>query len=314
MWEVVKVMLKAQAAVNVDKYTGKNSLSDFLRTFDIKYPRESWSNRERRDILVTLLDGPAKLMYSNLPKGVQRRSIRGCSRGARKVQAGPMQEAQEGRRIHSDSDRDFLLGSKLQACLSEWEESYHLLAALEAPYGLVYQSVRKAALRLERAREAMRKRAQLQGTQAKDRTRYKAHDKYESEENENKSSGKNGPIKKTKCFKCGGMGHYARNCPRHNVQEQPPHTDDRQKRKLNERKISGSFSAHLEKWCSAVTSQDRKTHMGNPFLCKVHMLGMVVDAMIDTGSVVSIVPLRPTIEGKGEEDRSGQPGNHHGGW
>ncbi|KAK6027430.1 hypothetical protein OSTOST_06538, partial [Ostertagia ostertagi] len=36
------------------------------------------------------------------------------------------------------------------------------------------------------------------------------------------------------------------------------------------------------------------------------MLGMVIDAMIDTGSVVSIVPLGLLLEAKEEKDRSGQ--------
>ncbi|KAK6013063.1 hypothetical protein OSTOST_21686, partial [Ostertagia ostertagi] len=143
MWEVVKAILKAQAAVNVEKYTGKNSLSDFLRTFDIKYPRKSWSNRERRDILVTLLDGPAKLMYSNLPKGVQEGSFEDVVEALEKSRRDPCRKLKKveewdklrkrdnetveefcykmeriSREIHSDSDRDFLLGSKLQTCLS----------------------------------------------------------------------------------------------------------------------------------------------------------------------------------------------------
>ncbi|KAK5966414.1 hypothetical protein GCK32_019770 [Trichostrongylus colubriformis] len=75
LWGVFKAMWKAQTAASVERYTGENSLSDFLRGFKIKYPRESWSNRERRDIPVTLLDGPAKMLFGNLPKRIQEGSF-----------------------------------------------------------------------------------------------------------------------------------------------------------------------------------------------------------------------------------------------
>ncbi|KAK6057644.1 hypothetical protein COOONC_04799 [Cooperia oncophora] len=102
------------------------------------------------------------------------------------------------------------------------------------------------------------------------------------------------------------MGHFARNCAKPRDQDQRPRREEKQKRKTSDAKPQGSFSAHLEKWCGSVKSgvNDNKEKevvteaYGKPFTCKVNMLGMTVDAMIDTGSVVSIVPLGLLLEAK----------------
>ncbi|KAK5982585.1 hypothetical protein GCK32_015131 [Trichostrongylus colubriformis] len=134
-WGVFKAMWKAQTAASVERYTGKNSLSDFLRGFEIKYPRESWSNRERRDILVTLLDGPAKMLFSNAPKRIQEGSFEDMIEALERARRDPCKKLKKveewdrlrkrenetveefcykmeriSREIHGDSDRDFLLG------------------------------------------------------------------------------------------------------------------------------------------------------------------------------------------------------------
>ncbi|KAK6011348.1 zinc knuckle [Ostertagia ostertagi] len=331
MWDIFKAMLKAQTAANVERYTGKTSLNDFLRAFNIKYPQQSWSNHERRDILVSLLDGPAKLMYSNLSRGIQEGSFEDIVEALERARRDPCKKLKKieewdrlrkrdcetveefcyrmesiSREIHSDGDRDFLLGSKLHTCLSDWNDSYHMLTALEAPHGMVYQSVRNAALRLERGREAVRTKLQSHRYQRQDqidRAKHSGHGKAENGEvvSVDGANGKNVPTRKTKCFKCGEMGHYARNCPNANAQVSPPHSN-RQKRKSYEEKPVGSFSAHLEKWCGAVVNENNKEVMteayGKPLICRVQMLGMTVDAMVDTGSVVSIVPLGVLLEAK----------------
>uniref|UniRef100_A0A7I4YMX4 Gag_p30 domain-containing protein n=1 Tax=Haemonchus contortus TaxID=6289 RepID=A0A7I4YMX4_HAECO len=40
-------------------------------TMDFKYPKSAWTDSERRDILVTLLEGQAKMLYRTLPKEVK---------------------------------------------------------------------------------------------------------------------------------------------------------------------------------------------------------------------------------------------------
>ncbi|KAK5966413.1 CCHC-type domain-containing protein [Trichostrongylus colubriformis] len=99
------------------------------------------------------------------------------------------------REIHGDSDRDFLLGSKLHAGLSEWRDSYHLLVALEAPTGMAYQSVRQVALILERARETWQpKQPQSQGVQERDkadRLKRRGFGKENKEDSGSSTTGKN---------------------------------------------------------------------------------------------------------------------------
>ncbi|KAK6017442.1 zinc knuckle [Ostertagia ostertagi] len=173
----------------------------------------------------------------------------------------PSQDLQGGLQ---DGARKYSLSEK-----TNWNDSYHMLTALEAPNGMVYQSVRNAALRLERGREALRAKLQSQKGQRQDQidpSKHRGHGKADTGEvmPGDGTSGKNVPGRKTKCFRCGEMGHYARNCPNANAQVSSPRSRRQTKAEIK----------------------------------RVQMLGMTVDAMIDTGSVVSIVPLGLLLEAK----------------
>lgn len=55
--------------------------------------------------------------------------------------------------MHPHQEMDFEMGGKLYECLSDWQDSYCTLAALESPEGRVFEEVRKVGLRLERTRD-----------------------------------------------------------------------------------------------------------------------------------------------------------------
>lgn len=63
------------------------------------------------------------------------------------------------RKIHLSSEWDFLRGSKLYSCLENWQNSYHIFAALDAYEGEEYEAVRCAARRLQKLQESTRRRA-----------------------------------------------------------------------------------------------------------------------------------------------------------
>lgn len=145
---------------------------------DFEYPSTVWSESDRRDIVVNLLDGRAKMLYKTLPKAVKKGSYEGIVRELRAARNNPGERLQlleqwealrkkDGetvsdlffrikklsRKLQVDDDRDFLLGSKLHQCLSHWKDSYHVVTELDRQDGEVYRAVKKAALRLERTQQ-----------------------------------------------------------------------------------------------------------------------------------------------------------------
>lgn len=72
MFHVFKQVFKAQSVAKMVKYDGKNSLSDFLRAIEVKYPPTVWSDRDRRGILVNHLVGSGRSTFKGLPNSVKR--------------------------------------------------------------------------------------------------------------------------------------------------------------------------------------------------------------------------------------------------
>ncbi|ETN83731.1 hypothetical protein NECAME_17359 [Necator americanus] len=149
------------------------------RTIEIKYPQSVWSNKVRRDILINHLEGTAKAHVENMPAELRNGTFEDIVAELRKARETPGERLKArsewkhlcirdhetvfdfccrmkriATRMQPDQTMDFELGSKLYECLSDWPDSYHLLAALDAPEGRVFDQVKKVALRLERTREA----------------------------------------------------------------------------------------------------------------------------------------------------------------
>ncbi|EPB71435.1 sushi domain protein [Ancylostoma ceylanicum] len=205
------------------------------------------------------------------------------------------------RQIHSEQDRDFFLGSKLHSCLTSWKDSYHLLTELDAPQGQVYDSVRRAAIRLERAREAeMLVQKRNERSQAKiPFAKYFKQGSDKGSKQEHGIDATSSGNREKRCFQCGETGHYARKCPckqgrRGKEQEQHQKTDGGV-RKTNSGKLKGSFSAQVRGWCCSIREPGRRLILtkayGKPCVCKVDVFGIKAQAIVDTGSIVSIVPV-----------------------
>ncbi|XGW33823.1 hypothetical protein V3C99_017910 [Haemonchus contortus] len=133
---------------------------DFLRQFNLKYPETTWRDNERRDILVGLLEGEARMHYNTLSKEIQNGSLQTLVE-ALKVRLkvdGPEKQARAMRKLRSlkkksnQSDLEFCLELEvlsvkahpkadetalafiraeiLQEQLSQWPETIQLLEIL----------------------------------------------------------------------------------------------------------------------------------------------------------------------------------------
>ncbi|RCN45604.1 hypothetical protein ANCCAN_08440 [Ancylostoma caninum] len=325
----LREVLKAQCLTDVIKYNGKNSLGDFLRMMDFKYPSTVWNDSDRRDIMVNLLEGQAKMLYKTLPKAIKEGSYEGIVTELRAARNNPCERLQlleqwdtlrkkDGetvsdlcfrmeklsRKLHAEDDRDFLLGSKLHQCLSHWKDSYHLLTELDRHEGEIYQAVKKAALRLERTQQTQSKEQSDARRVFSDRTSkpWRKKEKFESRiELQNSNKGKEPSNRR--CFKCNELGHYASKCRKlvnkggdgNATAQKPSGSLQARDRRTVDKSRGGSFSTHVKGWCYGIRNDTSGTTTteayGKPYICDVNIMNVKAKAMIDTGSIISILPL-----------------------
>ncbi|VDL69430.1 unnamed protein product [Nippostrongylus brasiliensis] len=312
MFNVFKEVFKAQSVADITKYDGKNSLSDFLRAIEVKYPQTVWSDRDRRDILVNHLIGSARSIYKGLPNHVKRgrfNDIVSALKAARNNPCEKLKLVSEwdnlairkgesvndfccrmediSRKIHPSDSWDFHLASKLYSALQHWRDSYHMLAALDTHEGKAYQAVKKVALRLEKTYAMKYEKADFSG-------KPNNFGKSTRVENANPLDRKG----KFRCNNCGKHGHFAADCrsktfPRKEVAGENRKAPNRNSTSGN--KPSRALSTFVDEYCGMVSqgirpAQSENVVTGKPTLCDVSIFGMKVKALIDTGSVVSIVP------------------------
>ncbi|VDL73019.1 unnamed protein product [Nippostrongylus brasiliensis] len=75
MFAVFREVFKAQSVASVPKYDGRNSLTDFLRGLEVKFPISVWRDADRRDILANHLTGTALSLFKGLPQHVRNGSF-----------------------------------------------------------------------------------------------------------------------------------------------------------------------------------------------------------------------------------------------
>ncbi|KAK6018450.1 zinc knuckle, partial [Ostertagia ostertagi] len=296
----LKEIMKAQCLTEVVKYNGKNSLGDFLRMMDFKYPKSAWTDSERRDILVTLLEGQAKMLYRTLPKEVKEGPYEGIVKELKAARSTPgerlkllkewdsLQKKESetvndfcyrmerlSRKLHAEADRDFLLGSKLYQCLANWRDAYHMLTELDRADGEVYQAVRKAALRLERTQQPQPGGKQIlkkdgRGDQRSPNWKEQAV-----------RAGARSKESRPKCYGCGEEGHVVKKCPKQVAK------DTKQRKQPGpSQTLSKIKDVRMEAQSNGMTEA-----YGKPYICNITIFGIIAKAMIDTGSVISIVPM-----------------------
>ncbi|KAK6054478.1 zinc knuckle [Cooperia oncophora] len=108
-----------------------------------------------------------------------------------------------------------------------------------------------------------------------------------------------------KCFSCSEEGHRARKCPKPRTTAAPGKTvdptqklnrHDRPQQQNPQSTNKASITTRLQEWCGTVSvprkgSSSKSQAYGKPSLCEVISLGIRAKALIDTGSVISIISL-----------------------
>ncbi|KAK6058973.1 hypothetical protein COOONC_03436, partial [Cooperia oncophora] len=292
MFTVFREVFKAQSVANVTKYNGKNSLMEFLRALEIKFPPAVWTNADRRDILVNHLEGTALSIFKGLPPGVREGTYEGVVSALKAARRNPCEQLRNvrewehlskksnesvvdfccrmedlSRRIHPSTEWDFIRGSKLYSCLQHWQNSYYMLEALDAPEGQVYEEVKKVATRLEKLQ-------------------------FDSASHLSSSYRERGRSADRKSVGCEALTQQQivgkERSPNAHFNVDVIMVDA-----ITERPGGISLSSELEGWCKTVRKRSNSTQplaMGQPCTYDVKIFGIPVKALIDTGSVVSIIP------------------------
>ncbi|VDO75325.1 unnamed protein product [Haemonchus placei] len=324
MFTVFREVFKAQTVANVSKYDGKNSLTDFLRALEVKFPSALWTDSDKRDILVNHLEGVALSIYKGLPPLIREGTYDDIVSALKMARRNPCERLKNirdweqlskrpnetvvefccrmedlSRRIHPSSEWDFIRGSKLYSCLQHWHNSYHMLAALDASDD-VYTEVRRVAMRLEK----------LQADEIPYFSRYRGFQKGVADRQpieSQKFTAPNGTDDPTgtralakpssNCCHCGKTGHAPVDCRRREKPRNHSHRENGPGDGSNRaRQLGSSLVTELDRWCKTVQSTGKEvgphpSAVGKPSTCEVEIFGVAAKALVDTGSVVSIVPV-----------------------
>uniref|UniRef100_A0A7I5E602 RNA-directed DNA polymerase n=1 Tax=Haemonchus contortus TaxID=6289 RepID=A0A7I5E602_HAECO len=187
--------------------------------------------------------------------------------------------------------------------LREWPEHVQLLSLLHrSDPGSAYNEIKQLAITIEQARTVYGtgRKSMVTGTEWKKRAQaYNSHresDRYRPPNTVEHQIGytdkKKDDVETRKCFNCSKFGHIARNCPLgrpvvNNIVENRAKTKDNRKgaRISDLVRQTRAMGMVVEKG-SATTNL-----VGKKSTAWVNMLNERVRALIDTGSMISIVPI-----------------------
>ncbi|KAK6055350.1 zinc knuckle [Cooperia oncophora] len=201
------------------------------------------------------------------------------------------------RKIHPSSEWDFIRGSKLYSCFQHWQNSYYMMAALDAPEGRVYEEVKRVAMRLEKLQFDSNTQLRFQK---------RGFDRQGSDPQKtpsfNTTSEQAGTLAKSipKCNFCGKRGHLAADCRKREKPSNHKYRENGHNRNYSDTRNNAaggsSLVTELDRWCKTVQrkGEDPKLQsgaVGKPSTCEVEIFGITAKALVDTGSVISIIPV-----------------------
>ncbi|VDO85689.1 unnamed protein product [Haemonchus placei] len=326
--------LKYIALPEVRVYTGRDksySWENFLESFQLKYPEDSWSQKELKALLKSKLSDRAKAQYEALPREVrhgpyagivaalsksnrveektERIRALGKLRRLKKAEAQTVAEycvelERLSARAYPELDEGALATTRAQQLyeqIVQWPESYYFLEAMEKEGPSAYESLKEAAMRVERRRLTLESaRAQsyhaagerLEGTSRHERSRVpaKMEKSIKRDEDDNRRQSelpnkeKEEPRYKEKggqmqCFNCRGKGHLAREC------------------KVRRELGSKATEVLLEETKPPRAPEKRCPSsvvppFGKKSVASVTIFGNAWSALLDTGSEISILPQK----------------------
>ncbi|RCN47467.1 hypothetical protein ANCCAN_06498 [Ancylostoma caninum] len=184
--------LKFVALPDVLPYSGMDkdySFESFRKAFELKYPEEHWTDKERCALFKAKLTGKARTQYEALPREKRRGTYNVLtsamkemckteSRNRKVVALSELRRLQKQesqavvdfcvelerltRRAYPELDEEALSvirADQLYEQLSHWDESCHLQEALEGPSADIYERLKEAAMRVERRHISLRNRS-----------------------------------------------------------------------------------------------------------------------------------------------------------
>ncbi|VDL69903.1 unnamed protein product [Nippostrongylus brasiliensis] len=315
--QTLKEVMKSQVIPELGVYDGTGPPDHFIRQLELKYPTTVWSEEDRIKILLNHISGTAKAIVASMPEEGRNSSFEDIVAQLRLMRYSPGERLQaesewENLRMYPDEtvvdfscrlqqiasrmapgcSMNFQLACKMYKSLASWEGSYHMLTALEASEDRVFSEVRAVALRLERMRN-LQKAASTSGNtcpseepSTTDRVcpprpeKPFIHGNMGTPRDQRGRKGGNPPQGSSKPHQRGNTGNPPIATPTQpNSRPSKPNTNQ-------------TFAKELQFRCAKSISRLRikSKAYGKPCTCSLQLLGTQAKALVDSGSVLSIIP------------------------